>query len=138
MSDSDSVELTQPGCSDFESGPPGNLSSSPQLYHRNSDLNVHRFSADIRTPCESLSLGDSFGLHTFTRSAHYKGNRGGHEEAESCKGKEFLESPTPMATQRSTPPTLSCHREWLPGRGRGSGGGMGVRPKNSTYSIFKH
>jgi len=38
-----------------------------------------------------------FGSTPSTRSAHYAGNRGGHvplEEAESCKGEEFLDTPT--------------------------------------------
>jgi len=57
-----------------------------------------------------------------TRSAHQPGNRVGSvsfEEAGSCKGEEFLASPTLMHPTRDTPPILSCHRGWGMGRGKG-------------------
>jgi len=62
------------------------------------------------------------GISLPTRSAHTPSNRVGSvplEEAESCKGENFLASPTLTHPQRDTPPTLSCHRGWAMGRGRG-------------------
>jgi len=47
MSDSESEELTQPGCSDSESEHPGKSSSDPN--QRNSGVNVCPHSSDIIT-----------------------------------------------------------------------------------------
>jgi len=64
------------------------------------------------------------------------GNPVGHvpsEEAGSCKGGgEFLETPIHTTPQRNTPPTLSSHRGWAMGRGRGV---RGEGEKISTASI---
>jgi len=91
-------------------------------------VNVCPHSVDPNPEPSSSNIGYS----PPTRSVHYKGNRSGHvpvEEAESCKGEEFLESPTLTTPQRNTPPNLSCHHGWAMGRGRGlSLGGV----KNSS------
>jgi len=90
MSDSDSDELSVPGFSDMESEHPGTstVDSNQQL-----GVNVCSLSVD---PITEPSLS-SIGCSPPTRSVHYNGNRSGHapvEEAESCRGKNFLSPQT--------------------------------------------
>jgi len=95
---------------------------------------VHPYSAGR---CPNIDIPRK-GVNEFnapTRSAHQKGNRGGHilpEEAGSVIMGKFLKTPTPMSQppHRNTPPTLSYHRGWAMGRGRG--GTRVEETKNST------
>jgi len=68
--------------------------------------------------------GGSLELKLYTRPAHQQGNRGGQvlpEEAGPYNGGKFIETPTltSQSPHRNMPPTLSCHRAWAMGRGRG-------------------
>jgi len=86
MSDSDSDILSVPGFSDTESEHPG---TSPVDSNQRHGVNVCPHSAESNTEQSSSNIGSS----PPTRSVHYKDNRSGHvpvEEAESCKGEEFL------------------------------------------------
>jgi len=90
MSDSESEELTQPGCLDSESEQPGKSSSGPN--QSNLGVNVCLHSADPMVE-RQIPIRGGIDLNPSTRSAHCNGNWGGHvlpEEAESCKGEEFL------------------------------------------------
>jgi len=119
MSDFESEELTQPGCSDSESEQPGKSSSDQN--QRKLCVNVCTHSADLVVQSLIPSMGE-IRFNPFTRSAHYKGNWGSHvppEEEESCKGEELLETPTLTTPRRNTPSTFSCHRGWAMGRERG-------------------
>jgi len=115
MSDTDFEDLRHVVCSDSESEPSvRSLANSTQKLC----VNVCAASADL---IQEIAGGDCLNLLS-PQSAQYKGIPPGHvptEEAESCKGGKFLETPTHTNTLRNTPLTLSCHRGWAMGRGRG-------------------
>jgi len=115
MSDTDVEELQRAVCSDSESEPSvRSLMDSTQKL----GVNVCATSAgptQDRTSFKCLNLPS-------LKSAPYKGNRVGNvpsEEAGSCKGGNFLETPIHTTPWRNTPQTLSCHCGWAMGRGRG-------------------
>jgi len=115
MSDTDSDELFYPGLSESESEHPGtsSVASTQQL-----GVNVCRHSVYPHQDQPHAKVRST----PSTRSAYYPGNRGGRvppREADSCKGEEFLETPTLTTPGRNTPPTFTCHRGWAMGRGRG-------------------
>jgi len=115
MSDTDFKDLQHVVCSDSESerSVRSLANSTPKV-----GVNVCATSADYtrkRTAGECVSLPSP-------QSAPYKGNPLGHvptKEAESCKGGKFLGTRTHTNLLRNTPRTLSCHRGWAMGRGRG-------------------
>jgi len=115
MSDSDTDSPPYNMWSDSETDLPGTSSVD----------SANKLGLNVWSP----SVGQSRELTPFkcwtrpsTASAPKMGNLVGHApsgEAESCKGEEFLESPT-QTTPKSKPKlTLSCHRGWAMGRGRG-------------------
>jgi len=122
--------MSHHGLSDSESECPGKL--SVESANQQSGLNVWLLSVNPIQSQNPFVIGST----PSTRSAHYKGNRVGHvppEEAESCKGGKFIDTPTFTTPQRNTPPTLSCHRGWAMGRG------CGQRERNSLqkYKILQ-
>jgi len=118
MSDADLKELQRAVCSDSESEPSvRSLADSTQKL----GVNVCATSVDPtqdQTPFKCLNL-------PLPKSATYKGipsrvfSHVPSEEAESCKGGKFLETSIHTTPRRNAPPTLSCHRGWAMGRGRG-------------------
>jgi len=109
------VTLSIHGFSDMESERPGTSTVDPDQW-----LGVNVCSPSVDPNPEPSS--SNIGYTPPTRSVHYKDNRSGHvpvEEAESCKGEEFIESQPSRPPQKNTPPTLSFHRGWAKGRGRG-------------------
>jgi len=113
VSDSESEESDKPGCSDSKSQ--GNqIQLGNKMYSHSTDL-------------EKVSVSHTEGsieLKPPLRSAHQQGNRGGHvppEEAKPYNGGKFIETSnlTSQSPRRNTPPTLSCQRSWVIGRGRG-------------------
>jgi len=122
MCDSESDESDKPGCSDSESGHPGQSKqdvSSKQLGDKKYAPSVKL--SKISVAC---TTGGNIALAASSRSAHQQGNREGHvpsEEAEPYNGGKCIETPnlTSQSPRRNTPPTLSCQRSWAVGRGRG-------------------
>jgi len=117
MSDTDPDTLPRPGLSDSGSECPGR--SRVESANQQSGINTCPHSVNTG---QILIPAVIIGSITPTRWAHYKGNRGGHvqpEEAGSVKGGQFIKTPTLTSPQINTPPTLSCHRGWAMGRGRG-------------------
>jgi len=120
MSDFESEESDKPGCSYSESGHPGKSSEDNKR-----QLGIQMFPHSVsHGKSIVLPTGGSIELNPSTRSAHQQGNRGGHlppEETEPYNGGNFIETPTLMSQSphRNTPPTLSCHRGWAMGKGRG-------------------
>jgi len=122
MSDSESEESDKPGCSDSESGHPGQSSEDNQR-----QLGIQMLSHSVSHDNILVSpTGGSIELKPSIRSAHQQGSQGGGghvppEEAELYNGGKFIETPniTSQSPHRSTPPILSCQRSWAIGRGRG-------------------
>jgi len=114
--DTDTDSLSHPRRSDSEPEQHGKSTINTPLCNRGS--NVSPNSVDF----EQFESSTNLGISISTRSAHQPSNRVGSvplEEAGSSKGEKFLASPTLTHPQRDTPPTLSCHRGWAMGRGRG-------------------
>jgi len=120
MYDSESEESDTPGCSDSEFGHPGQSTQDNQK-QPGDKMYSHFVNLDINLVSPT---GGNIKLKPPTKSAHQQGNRGGHvppEKAEPYNGRKFIETPnlTSQSPHRNTPPTLSCQRSWVMGRGRG-------------------
>jgi len=116
MLDTDSEPSSYPKRSESKSEGYGKSTNKSTICNR--DIYTSPQFADSTQIQSSTKLGISLS----TRSAHAPSNRVGSvplEKAESCKGENFLASPTLTDPQIDTPPTLSCHRGWAMGRGRG-------------------
>jgi len=117
MYDSESDESDKPGCSDSESGHPGQSKQDV-----NKQLGDKKYAQSVKPSKISVAstTGGNIALATRSRSAHQQGNREGHvpsEEAEPYNGGKFIETPnlTSQSPHRNTPPTFSCQRSWAIG-----------------------
>jgi len=114
MSDIDQDELPHTGWFDSESDLPGFSSVDSTI-----DLGVNVSSPSANLPhVEAMYFGDSNAMSP----APNKGNSVGNVppgETESCKGENFLDTPTHTPPQSKSTSPLLCHRDWVKGRGRG-------------------
>jgi len=116
MSDKDQDELPHTGWFDSESDLPGISSVDSTV-----DLGVNMSSPSANLPhVEAMYFGDSNAMGP----AHNKGNLVGNVplgETKSCKWVNFLDTPIHTPPQSKSTSPLLCHRDWVMGRGRGTG-----------------